>query len=534
MYANALRRTVFTLIGLVAASTASAGTITTWLGTSGTSWSTAANWTTGTAPTTSGTFSMFFGGNTASGTAANNVGNVTLDALTFSNNGTAGRTQAFRITSGTLSLTDGAVITAASSSGAAIGDTIASAVRLSGSSTFDLGTKHNLTLSAVSGSGSILKTGAGNLAFGGVTTGISGLNVANGTVQFGVNSLSSVNSGQVAMGTGTTSGGVIINNVTGTSGVSFLLNGTSSVTANTSGVIRFSNADFNSASSTSAPTLLTLTNSSLSGAAVIDGVIRDNSPGQVSVSVTGSNAWVLNGVNTYTGTTSVSSAAALLMNGVVNASSTTTSSGYLGGSGTFGGAVSILSGTLSPGGTATSTRTITDSIGKLTVGSLSLSNPATTVMTITGSTAGLFDQIEVSGGSGSMNYGGILALTMSGSYVDQTSFGLFSGIVNPLGDLSDITLSADGSPYAGLDFSDYDNTSVQDRTDFNMVAGDWITGWNSSNQRLLFSQSTGTLTVVPEPSTIVFAGIGLVMFGWSTWTRRRARARRQVIEAAIA
>ena len=44
----------------------------------------------------------------------------------------------------------------------------------------------------------------------------------------------------------------------------------------------------------------------------------------------------------------------------------------------------------------------------------------------------------------------------------------------------------------------------------------------------------GTLYAVPEPSTIVFAGIGIAMFGWSTLTRRRAKARRQAIEAAIA
>jgi hypothetical protein len=65
-------------------------------------------------------------------------------------------------------------------------------------------------------------------------------------------------------------------------------------------------------------------------------------------------------------------------------------------------------------------------------------------------------------------------------------------------------------------------------------AGDWITGWNSDQQRLVFSQSTGSLTIVPEPSTIVFAGIGMAMFGWSTWTRRRANVRRQAIEAATA
>jgi fibronectin-binding autotransporter adhesin len=48
------------------------------------------------------------------------------------------------------------------------------------------------------------------------------------------------------------------------------------------------------------------------------------------------------------------------------------------------------------------------------------------------------------------------------------------------------------------------------------------------------SVAAGTLYAVPEPSTIVFAGIGAAMFGWSTWTRRRAKARRQAIEASVA
>ena len=72
----------------------------------------------------------------------------------------------------------------------------------------------------------------------------------------------------------------------------------------------------------------------------------------------------------------------------------------------------------------------------LSVGSLNLNSGATTNLSVTGTTAG------------SLFYGGLLNLTLSGSYADQTSFGLFSG--------------------------------------------------------------------------------------WSTWTRRRARARRQVIEAATA
>jgi autotransporter-associated beta strand protein len=264
------------------------------------------------------------------------------------------------------------------------------------------------------------------------------------------------------------------------------------------------------------------------GTQTIDGVIQNNSgSGTVGVTVgtaATTNVWVLKGNNTYSGATTVSTGGKLLMDGVVSGSSTTTSSGYLGGSGTFGGAVSILSGTLAPGGTSTSGGIITDTIDTLTVGSLSLSAPATTVMTVTGSTAGLYDQIV---GSSSVNYGGTLALTMNtqASYADFTTFNLFSGFTSTSGSLGFITLNAVGTDFAGLTFTQDGST------------GDWYTGWiaaGSDGQQLKFSQSTGTLTVVPEPSTIVFAGIGMAMFGWSTWTRRRAKTRRQAIEAAIA
>ncbi|NCX99993.1 MAG: PEP-CTERM sorting domain-containing protein, partial [Planctomycetia bacterium] len=72
---------------------------------------------------------------------------------------------------------------------------------------------------------------------------------------------------------------------------------------------------------------------------------------------------------------------------------------------------------------------------------------------------------------------------------------------------------------------------------FNLQPGDWISDWvttDNGNQRFIFSQSNGTLTVVPEPSTIVFAGIGMAMFAWSTWTRRRALARQRLIASSVA
>ena len=63
---------LLTLACMAAASTASAGTITTWLGSGANSnWSTANNWTT--TPTTSGTFSLVYEGNRIRMTGTNNL-----------------------------------------------------------------------------------------------------------------------------------------------------------------------------------------------------------------------------------------------------------------------------------------------------------------------------------------------------------------------------------------------------------------------------------------------------------------------------
>lgn len=524
----AFRRTLFTLGALAVAGTASAGTITTWTGTAANNnWSTSGNWTT--TPTTSGTFSLVYRGTTASGTSSNNLGQVRVDSILFGNDGSAGQTKSFRLSStatSSLLLTNGGSVTTTAATSGTLSNVIAGTVLLSGTSTFDIGTNNNLTLSGtLNNSGSIVKTGGGNLLLQGSTS-LSGLSVGQGTVQVNATSYTGLNGLAVQLGSSGNTGNLQTVGVTGTSTTSFKLSGNASVQATTNSNITFSNSNFNTADATATtPITLTLTGGGAlnAGTEIVQGVIQDNSgAGTVGVTIgsAGStNVWVLQGNNTYTGATTVATGGKLLMDGVVSGSSTTTSSGYLGGSGTFAGAVSILSGTLSPGGTSTSGGIITDTIDTLTVGSLSLSSPATTAMTVTGSTAGGYDQIA---GSSSMNYGGTLALTLSGSYVDQTTFDLFSGFTTYTGTFSAITLSATGSDYDGLTFSGAD------------ANGDWLSTWNGNNQALKFSQSTGTLTVVPEPSTIVFACIGMAMFGWSTWTRRRAKTRRQAIEAAIA
>jgi autotransporter-associated beta strand protein len=565
MFSTALRRSLFTVIGLAAASTASAGTITTWSGTAANGlWSTGGNWTT--APTTSGTFSLVYRGNPTQKTSNNNIGPgaVTVDSILFNNTNSGTFTGAFILsrsaTTPALSLVNGATVTTTAVTTGTLTDTISSSLAFGGTSTFNMGSNHNLTLSGtLSGGGSLVKTGAGELLLTG-TNDLNALTIEQGVVQlnaaaFGgavnrsVNAISVVDLGtSTEMGTFRTSGVGSSLSPTATN-LQFRLNGNGAVTLNQSSNITFNAANFNEAvSGVTTPVTLTLNGGGglNIGTQTINGAIQDNSAsGKVNVTIGGANVgnvWVINGNQTYTGDTTVSTGGRLLMNGTIDSASTTTSSGYIGGSGTFNGAVIVSSGTLAPGGISVGGGILDDAVGRLTVGSLSLGSSATTALTIGGSTSDLYEQIIGSGGSSDLNYGGTLALTMSSDttfYEEGTVFNLFTGFTgSPTGNLSAVTLNAVDTDYNGLTFQSFDSISADGQNFLNakygLVSGDWFSDFTPNSQALVFSQSTGTLTVVPEPSTIVFAGIGIAMFGWSTWTRRRAKSRRQAIEAAIA
>ena len=54
-------------------------------------------------------------------------------------------------------------------------------------------------------------------------------------------------------------------------------------------------------------------------------------------------------------------------------------------------------------------------------------------------------------------------------------------------------------------------------------SGVWTADLGSGNTAT-FTQSTGELVIVPEPTTIALAGLGVGMAGFTVWRRRRLAA----------
>ncbi|MCY3016904.1 MAG: hypothetical protein NT171_19715 [Planctomycetota bacterium] len=56
---------------------------------------------------------------------------------------------------------------------------------------------------------------------------------------------------------------------------------------------------------------------------------------------------------------------------------------------------------------------------------------------------------------------------------------------------------------------------------FTRFGQEWTSPIASDGTYLVFQAQTGNLVVVPEPSTMVFAGLGVAMSGWTMWKKRR-------------
>jgi autotransporter-associated beta strand protein len=232
---------------------------------------------------------------------------------------------------------------------------------------------------------------------------------------------------------------------------------------------------------------------------------------------------VVTGTITGTGDVIVNGATAVYMNGVnLTTGTTTVEAGTLGGNGSIAGHVEVDDGaTISPGSAA-------NTYGALGVGSLQLNSSATADMAISGTAAGLYDQVVA---LGNVNYGGDLAIDFTtAGFANFDVWQLFSQS-SFSGNFSSVKASFSGTT---LEFTD-------------LLNGEWKAtgGWLAEGQSMSFyvdnSQAIGTryqagqLVLVPEPSTVVFAGIGLFVAGWRAWSQRRAgRRSRNGMATAVA
>jgi len=247
-------------------------------------------------------------------------------------------------------------------------------------------------------------------------------------------------------------------------------------------------------------------------------LIQSLMTGTANISKTGAGQLEINNakVNTYSGILTASSGSVLIAASIGSADVVIDSGAVL-NTGIAGSTLNNLtvSGTLLPGSAV--------DFGSLTLnGNLTL-NPGSTTALAVGD--GIFDSVTV---TGTTNFGGALTIAMEyeptgfdGDLLGDawTLFGVDTA--NLLGDFASVTMSG---VYGDLTFSKVD-------------ADRWESPYLGGGREFAFFTSgpnAGVLYAVPEPSTMVFAGIGMAMFGWSTWTRRRSRARLEAIEASLA
>ena len=527
--------TIALVVSSLLASTNASATVFTWSGGgANTSWSTTGNWSNGIAPTT-GNDLLF--NNSSRTTNVNNIGSLQIGTIQFGDSASA-----FTV-SGSL------VYLGSITNSSSYLQTLNLAVSQSTSGTYDAAS--NITIGgALSGSGDIVKNGAGTLALNGSKSGYTGtLTVNEGTLSIGTSGMAFtklVMQADTVLATTQIGGNLTLKSLefAGTN-VSLPSN---ALALNNGGLTNSSGSQVTVNNVTSFNGISTINVGSdgmtLAGAVTGSGTI--SSIGSGLLDLTNDSNLFSGRFNVNAGTTRLSAG----MTADFYVANGATLQSTLHGVGAVNKVTLLDGGTLLPGSE--------NAIGSITSASdVIMASTSTVKFEIAGASASEpgvggtdFDQVNVAANfSGNLHYDGYLDFNFSTStlFDNGVSFQLFT-YPNP-GEFPDVTITGDlaginqttgvGSKYADLSFTSYNNFSNVAERDFlaakfGFQQGDWISSWSNDHQRLIFSQSAGTLTVVPEPSTIVFAGIGMAMFGWSTWTRRRANARRQAINTSIA
>ena len=218
----------------------------------------------------------------------------------------------------------------------------------------------------------------------------------------------------------------------------------------------------------------------------------------------------------YTGATNVDAGTLLLGGNLATSGITVANGATLGGSGaTAGGANLIANGTLKPGVGATP--------GSLEAAGITLGSSSTTDLRLIADSSGdpglAGTNYSTVIARSTLVYGGNLVIRFDNSnlYDNYSNFSLFSAATydataNGRQGFAGITTGGSG-PYSGLTFTYYPAGAGN--------PGGWVTGdVPGTDQYLIFTPSSGTLVIVPEPSTWAMT---LASVGFAGWMARRKK-----------
>jgi len=323
--------------------------------------------------------------------------------------------------------------------------------------------------SDITGNGSIIKNGAGNISLSGTNTYTGSTTINSGNINAqSATALGNANN-QLTVNTGGTlnmgSQSLSIGNLTGTGG---LITGSSGTRTLTIG-------------------------SGDNGGGNFQGVIENGSGGTTALTKTGNAAITLSGTNTYTGATLLS-AGTLLVNGALGNTAVTANAGTFGGTGALAGNVTINAANFAPGA----------SPGSLEIaGNLSLTASSTALIELGGTAFDLnvteeYDRTKLTGAASILTLGGgALNVSALVSLAANQAFGIFQLEAGATRTGTFAGLLTDGSLVGNFGGQDLFITYSGDFGDSGTVS---TTG---GNDIVLY-------TVIPEPSTALLGAFGLL------------------------
>ena len=358
----------------------------------------------------------------------------------------------------------------------------------------------------ITGSTTLDASGTGPIVFsapagGAISPDVTGLTgtwaVSNANIITAISSTANLAPGMRVIGNGIPTGTVIVAIASATS-----------VTISAQPTIAGTNAPLTFGSPTARTLTLTGTND---GANTIGGNLQDSSAagvGVLSVAKTGGGTWVLGGINTYTGTTTVN-AGTLVIGGSITGSATV-SAGTLQVDGSVGGSVTVNAGTLFVNGSITGGTTVNS--GGLLGGT---GNAGPTLINTGGTIAPGSSVGTLNTGVLSFN-GGTFELEIDTTAI-TTDLVNVSGSLNLLGsaslNISDFNVSSTPLPF-GQVFTFIDYSGTWDGGTFTGYAddSDFVLGLNQyriSYDGVDNATSAVTLQVIPEPGSAVLLLGGL-------------------------